>query len=533
MLKRKQVANTAYEYSDDGGSGKDDIRLVRRQRNHWRNTAFLFFTLVVVLLIHLQQEGHDKKVGHPKYRHGLDGANNSDEHNDHGEKHYEYHRGGSAKRPEHYRWSDARMLPPIPGKDEEDLVFATLKKALDKKEKVRKADMRIRYNGKVLDWDSETDDEVTGNHVGPAVDYTKLDYTYPDVVTKLPPLGEYPPMELLGEVLERFPQDDIDNPPQPFVENLLHFDYSDPVERAMAKKIRKMELPFKVYNVPEFDEAGIKWTDEYVSDQFDGKSHGIPRGHGHAQESEDNFFCFFRADNWNVNIMGQPYTMDVDFTFAKWAKHARYADKVSLPPTEKHYYWQAGVAKKERFSPKEKWSFISRDLPSFSSPDQTWFGWNPKKAQGIQCRFGERGVVAATHYDSGMNMVGMVTGAKRYILSPPKECPKLGIINMKEHPGFRHSLINYGHVDALKSNSDVSKEMPDRERKWMEITLGVKAVETILKAGEVLYIPSHWFHYVISLQKSAQCNVRSGRNDHGSKEFGGLRDVNRCVGENE
>jgi hypothetical protein len=82
----------------------------------------------------------------------------------------------------------------------------------------------------------------------------------------------------------------------------------------------------------------------------------------------------------------------------------------------------------------------------------------------------------------------------------------------------------------------------------------------VLKAGEVLYIvsflfscwlpfllvltclvlthvavyflnkqPSHWFHYIISLQKSAQCNVRSGVDLEGSEEFGGHEDVVQCV----
>jgi len=51
----------------------------------------------------------------------------------------------------------------------------------------------------------------------------------------------------------------------------------------------------------------------------------------------------------------------------------------------------------------------------------------------------------------------------------------------------------------------------------------------VLNEGEVLHIPSHWFHYIISLQKSAQCNVRSGRDVEGSKEFGGLNDVEECV----
>ena len=75
--------------------------------------------------------------------------------------------------------------------------------------------------------------------------------------------------------------------------------------------------------------------------------------------------------------------------------------------------------------------------------------------------------------------------------------------------------------------------MPDLERRWLERSESGLSIETVLKAGEVLYIPSHWFHYITSLQKSAQCNVRSGRQREGSPEFGGEEDVMMCGEEND
>ena len=36
------------------------------------------------------------------------------------------------------------------------------------------------------------------------------------------------------------------------------------------------------------------------------------------------------------------------------------------------------------------------------------------------------------------------------------------------------------------------------------------ATEVVLSAGQVLYVPSYWFHYIVSLGQSAQCNSRSG-----------------------
>ena len=113
--------------------------------------------------------------------------------------------------------------------------------------------------------------------------------------------------------------------------------------------------------------------------------------------------------------MGPPPTMDNDWTYSRWAKHARYADKVGLDPTEQHYYWQAGIPKEERLQPENTWTFVSRDLPSFSSPEPTFFGFMPEMQKGIQCRFGERGVTAATHYDAGRNMVAMMVSRNDYM----------------------------------------------------------------------------------------------------------------------
>lgn len=54
-------------------------------------------------------------------------------------------------------------------------------------------------------------------------------------------------------------------------------------------------------------------------------------------------------------------------------------------------------------------------------------------------------------------MVAMITGAKRYILAPPNQCTKLGMVTDKRHPVYRHSLLNFGHMNLL--NKDNLKEV--------------------------------------------------------------------------
>lgn len=179
-----------------------------------------------------------------------------------------------------------------------------------------------------------------------------------------------------------------------------------------------------------------------------------------------------------------------------------------------------------------------------------WINSNTLFTKSPQCRFGERGVVAATHYDSGRNMIAMVTGSKRYILSPPNQCPKLGIVPWKHNAEYRHSLLNFGHINYMDQidNGELNQEeatssrtstgrkrdltgtsrLSDIERYWLEVSGSARSLETVLKAGEILYIPSHWFHYIISLQKSAQCNVRSGVDNEGNIAFGNRESVQTC-----
>ena len=88
----------------------------------------------------------------------------------------------------------------------------------------------------------------------------------------------------------------------------------------------------------------------------------------------------------------------------------------------------------------------------------------------------------------------MLKGAKRYILNPPSACKKLGIITDSKHPSYRHSAIDWSDLQQARS-----------------FDFGhVQAIDTIVRTGEVLYIPSFWFHYIVSLRYSVQCNTRSG-----------------------
>ena len=438
----------------------------------------------------------------------------------------------------HIQWIDMRDVPCLDpnsseAEEKRELMGMTGRNA--KKNMVRGGDRKSpkkffqvhRPKKQYMAWEKEYDaiEEKDATARADYVDYTKHKYEYPEKLMEPPSrLGDYPKLRTYKELMESWPQDDIDHPPDVLQEDLIHFDFNDPEDMEAALKFRIAKLPFKLINVPELIAANKKWTDDYLSSQFDDTTSST-RSQGKANESPNNFFAFFNAPLWDVKMMGMPPTRDNDWTFETWVKHAHYADRVGLNANLPHYYWQSGVPREERLADSSSWSFVSKDLPSFSSRTKNFIVFEPKSQKGIQCRFGERGITAANHYDSGRNMIGMITGAKRYILSPPRACPKLGLVTSKGHSSFRHSMLNYGHINYL--NRD---DMPHEEREWMEAASKAEAVSTVVKSGEVLYIPTSWFHYITSLQKSAQCNVRSGVDIEGDAVFGGAAEVNQlCI----
>jgi hypothetical protein len=193
-------------------------------------------------------------------------------------------------------------------------------------------------------------------------------------------------------------------------------------------------------------------------------------------------------------------------TFDDWLRKAKHAEKNRITNETEHFYFMSNAPARD----SQGRTFIGRDLSMFSTDTENFFITNVAANKGIQCRFGMRGIIAECHYDTGKNMVAMLKGTKRYILNPPSACNKLAIIKDKKHPSWRHSEIDW-------SNEDVAVEYKFGD---------VPTIDTIVRQGEVLYIPSFWFHYIISLDYSVQCNSRSGIPE--SKE--GQKEIEECLG---
>ena len=338
--------------------------------------------------------------------------------------------------------------------------------------------------------------------------FPPLHVDHPPVLPAPPTDSAYPPLVPLLGLLQRWNPDAPDLPPT-FTETLQHFNYSDPRERAYAEAFRDAELPFKVYGVPDLDRVGARWTDTYLHD------HLRRTRRVYVEKSASNHFMYWVPEG-PVDPAWKPPIEVVDLPFLDWLRIAKAADR--RPPGHRsgssssngtHYYFM--TSSKARGGKKQY--FVAKDLPMFSTDTDNFFVTDVAATKGIQCRFSTKGITMAAHFDVGRNMIAVVKGAKRYVLAPPSACPHLGIISDVAHPSYRHSVVDW---------SDLSQAESRGFRR-------VGAVETVVRAGEVLYVPSYWFHYIVSARYSVQCNARSGVAARDA-ESAGRRHIERCLG---
>lgn len=366
---------------------------------------------------------------------------------------------------------------------------------------------------------------VAQNHGNSAVEVVDGDgdalfreqHTFPPLqvdhplVLRAPPIdGMYPRLAPLLGVLQRWNPDDPELP-STFTETLQHFNYSDPAERAAAEAFRNAELPFKVYGVPELDRVTARWTDGYLHDNLK-RTRRV-----YVEKSASNHFMYWVPEG-PVDPALKPPIEVVDLPFLDWLRIAKSADRRQPSSSNNgssnsnrgaHYYFMTSSKArggKRRF-------FVAKDLPMFSTEKNNFFITDVRASKGVQCRFSTKGITMAAHFDVGRNMIAVIKGAKRYILTPPSACSQLGVIADAAHPSYRHSVVDWSDLQQADSRG----------------FRRVGAVETILRAGEVLYIPSYWFHYIVSARYSIQCNARSGVAARDA-ESAGRRHIDRCLG---
>jgi hypothetical protein len=103
--------------------------------------------------------------------------------------------------------------------------------------------------------------------------------------------------------------------------------------------------------------------------------------------------------------------------------------------------------------------------------------------------FAGPGTVSRMHIDVPENLMCQVHGRKRYLLFPWSE----------RHRFYRHSVLS-----PQRFISPVDPERPDLER--YPRLAGATGYECVLEAGEMLFIPSGWWHYAEAPETSISVN---------------------------
>ena len=282
----------------------------------------------------------------------------------------------------------------------------------------------------------------------------------------------YPRLFSLKDILTAWNPDDITVPASyPQYNSLREFDFSDPVDLALATKLREAELPFVIRNVPNLNEVSAKWTVEYLEKRMQATPQRV-------EKSATNHFMFYRGGGGDFKAPTESARM----TYSEWRQ--ALADHEAAPATNPYVYLTVDSGRAN--------AFVAEDLTMFENK-KSFFIVDPNAQAGIHCRFGMPGIIAEAHWDSGRNFIAVIQGTRRYIISPPGQCNNLFIL--KSGPSARHSDVDWSDPAVIPKFANAT------------------AFEVVLTAGDILYLPALWFHYIISLTENIQCNTRSGTPD--------------------
>ena len=143
---------------------------------------------------------------------------------------------------------------------------------------------------------------------------------------------------------------------------------------------------------------------------------------------------------------------------------------------------------------KVRADYVWDELPFFQPhKSDNLYVKDPKWQKSVHCKFGMQGVIEENHFHAENQFYVMMAGQRRFVLSPPSNCPKFALYP-EDHPSKRYGKINW-------SNPDVEAYPEFKEAVGNEV---------VLQAGDSLYLPSVWFHHVISLSLNVECSTKSG-----------------------
>ena len=304
------------------------------------------------------------------------------------------------------------------------------------------------------------------------------------------------------------------------------------------RNYRAAEVPFVVRNDPAVQGAVGQWrTPGYLARRTLPSSNDDQKWYYQATVSNSTIFTYYN-NNRDTHVIPdsfRPWTQRVALTYQEWFQYPNITSSTHSSSSSQFAYlrldacWDrnpercdstyggelpSGTTKTTTTRMIHDADFIYNDLDFFRPGQSLHYDIDATKTRGIQCRLDRTAdLTAEAHFDNENNYIVMMQGRRRYLLSHPRNCPSLYLYPQR-HPLERHTQVNWRRAHT---NDDWKRRFP----KFDQTTL----TQVILEAGDVLYLPTYWFHHIISLPlvendddndttteqlQNIQCNTRSG-----------------------
>ncbi|XCF05119.1 cupin-like domain-containing protein [Tamlana crocina] len=128
---------------------------------------------------------------------------------------------------------------------------------------------------------------------------------------------------------------------------------------------------------------------------------------------------------------------------------------------------------------------IFKYFPDLKNDIDFSFFENHVDINDVTAWIGPKGTVSGFHNDTGKNMYAQIKGKKMFIIVSPKD-------NKKMYASSKY--INGGEASEVDINNYNAEKFPNFKK--------ARFIKVILEPGDVLHVPSKWWHYVQSLDTS-------------------------------
>ena len=457
-----------------------------------------FWLMSVILYLHVKESEDDDLVS------GGGIAVIRDKLHHHGKHHHKKKRGQTHREeedgdePESHQSTKAKLNADLAdlyqGKDPKDAIAKFQQDREYEKDERRRKGISTRRES----FESEAQDPDDWERIRKSVDSlrqpeiptqsaSQLPYDIHDCPLAPPP--NYPFSWNVMDVLDNWNPDETEILPSTIYQGVCVFDWNKEGDEEKAENYRQSEVPFVIQNYPESLRASERWmTSPNYLEELIGDESIV------TEHSRTNHFQFWSTKSPKGDQPPKqefvPPTDLTEMTYPKWLEKAKEVEKSRHHAKEEHWYLRLNAMLHNH-------AYLYEELPFFDpSFGKSLTMVTPEEHCGINCRFGMKGTIAEAHYDSYNNFLAMMGGRRRFILAHPDQCENLELYPMG-HPSARHSRINW---------SNAYNNWHDSERLFAQSQVN----ELVLQPGDILFLPTFWFHFIVSLTTTYQCNSRSG-----------------------